>query len=75
MLPASQEEIMFFNLPLSNDKDLTINTDNEKPLQIKDWRTGKSTVLTKEEASALIELLLLNGSQILLDLNQDQEKQ
>lgn len=62
-----------FNLPLSKGKDVFVNTSEERPLQVRDWNIAHSMTFTKDEAVALIELLLEQGPQILQKLNQQGE--
>jgi hypothetical protein len=59
---------MFFNLPLSADKDLYVNTTDKEPVQIV-TRTHRIR-LTKEEAEVLLDLLMRNGTQILQDMQE-----
>lgn len=59
---------MELKLPLSTKKDVFVNTDEQYPLQIIEY-PGLTLRLTKEEAGALIETLMLNGEQIMRDLS------
>jgi hypothetical protein len=64
---------MFFNLPLSKDKDLTINTSSDKPFSIKEWTGAKSEMqLTREETAALLKLLQANMDKIIQDLPEEE---